>query len=52
MELKNVDPNSGNVAKENSKLLKLSPQTRFKVSFQKEMPLVPIKHHMSYLSLH
>jgi hypothetical protein len=35
-----------------SKLLKLSPQTRFKLFFQKEIPSVPVKHHFSYLSLH
>jgi hypothetical protein len=34
------------------KLLKLSPQIRFKVFFQKKIPSVPVKHHFSYLSLH
>jgi hypothetical protein len=34
------------------KLLKFSLQTRFKVFFHNEMPLLPIKHHFSYLSLH
>jgi hypothetical protein len=34
------------------KIVKLSPQTRFNGFFQKEIPLVPIKHHFSYLSLH
>jgi hypothetical protein len=33
-------------------LLKLSLQTRFKGFFKKEMPLVLVKHHFSYLSLH
>jgi hypothetical protein len=33
-------------------LLNLSPQIRFKVFFKKEMLLVPVKHHFSYLSLH
>jgi hypothetical protein len=32
--------------------VKLSPQTRFKGFFQKEMPSVPVKYHFSYLSLH
>jgi hypothetical protein len=32
-------------------LFKWSPQTRFKAFFR-EMPLVPVKDHFSYLSLH
>jgi hypothetical protein len=61
IDLKNVDPNGGNVAKKKFKvyaiflswkLLKLRPQTRFKVFFQKDMPSVPVKHHFPYLSLH
>jgi hypothetical protein len=33
------------------KIVKIEPQTRFKVFFQNEMPLVPVKHHFPYLSL-
>jgi hypothetical protein len=29
------------------KIVKLSLQTRFKVFFQKEIPLVPVKHHFT-----
>jgi hypothetical protein len=34
------------------KIVKIELQTRFKVFFKKEIPLVPVKHHYSYLSLH
>jgi hypothetical protein len=34
------------------KIVKIEPQTRFKVFFWREMPLVPVKHHLSCLSFH
>jgi hypothetical protein len=34
------------------KIVKIEPTNRVQSFFQKEMPLVPIKHHFSYLSLH
>jgi hypothetical protein len=60
MDFKNVDPNSGNIAKEmqslhnffSLKTVKIEPTSKVQSFFQNEMPSVPIKHHISYLSLH
>jgi hypothetical protein len=34
------------------KIVKIEPTNKIQSFFQKEMPLVPVKHHFSYLSLH
>jgi hypothetical protein len=34
------------------KFVKIEPVNKVQSFFQNEMPLVPIKHHLSYLSLH
>jgi hypothetical protein len=34
------------------KIVKIEPANKVQSFFQKEIPLVPIKHHFSYLSLH
>jgi hypothetical protein len=34
------------------KIVKIEPANKVQSFFQKEMPLVPVKHHFSYLSLH
>ena len=55
-----VDPTSGNVAKRNSKsmqisfskIVKIEPIKKVQSFFLNEMPLVALKHHFSYLSLH
>jgi hypothetical protein len=60
MDLKNVDPNSGNVAKKIQslynfsflKIVKIEPANKVQSLLYKEIPLVPIKYHFSYLSLH
>jgi hypothetical protein len=60
IDLRNIDPTSGNVAKRNLeskqfyflKIVKIEPTNKVQSFFQNEMPLVPLKHHFSYLSLH
>jgi hypothetical protein len=61
MDFKNVNPNGGNVAERNSKSMKIfflencwnyAYKQGSKFFFSKEMLLVPIKHHFSYLLLH
>jgi hypothetical protein len=34
------------------KIVKIEVANKVQSFFQKEMPLVPVKHHFSYLSLH
>jgi hypothetical protein len=34
------------------KTIKIEPTNKVQSFFQKEIPLVPVKHHFSYLSLH
>jgi hypothetical protein len=54
------DPNGGNDDKRNSKSMqffflktvKIEPANKDQNIFPKEMSLVPIKHHFSYLSFH
>jgi hypothetical protein len=34
------------------KIVKIEPANKVQIYFSKKMPLVPVKHHFSYLSLH
>jgi hypothetical protein len=55
--IENVDSKGGDVAKRNSKSMQfffseIESANKVQSFFQKEIPLVSVKHHFSYLSLH